>query len=123
MNGLYHDNHQGIDIIVIDYSSVPHKEEFELMKYSLEYITSTQRRDNHVLEIISNVKLTHEILDFLPEYAKQIKHYVARWASIGIGRSVVKGIPNLPLGRGRDTRNKNIQWFETKEEALDFLVN
>ena len=123
MNGLYHEYHQGVDIIVIDYSIVPHEDEFGLMKYSLDYLSSTNRSDNHVLEIISKVKLTHEIMEYLPEYIKHIKHFVRRWASIGIGGALVKKIPDLPFGKGRDTKNKNIEWFDTKEEAIDFLVS
>lgn len=124
MKGIYHEKHLNHEIIVIDYSIVPHEDEFKLMQDSLEYLASRSGLDNYVLEILSNVRLTQQQLDFLPEYVANIKHYVTRWASIGIGNEIVKNMPDLPFkGKpGSRERNLNINWFETKEEAIQFLI-
>lgn len=123
MKGLYTEIHNEKKIVVIDYSMVPHKEEFALMKYSLEYLSKYKKSSALVLEIISGVKLKKEILDYFPEYYNQIKGHVKRWASIGFGEMIFKEMIASERIPSNAARNKNINWFETKEEAILFLTH
>ncbi|SNT28000.1 hypothetical protein SAMN05421640_3142 [Ekhidna lutea] len=122
MQGLYTEIHNEKEIVVIDYSIVPHELEFDLMKYSLEYITKYERTSALVLEIISRVKLKQEILDYFPQYFDEIKGHVKRWGSVGFGKLIFKEMIDTKLITPRPGENRNIDWFETKEEALEFLI-
>ncbi|WP_425392075.1 hypothetical protein [Ekhidna sp.] len=122
MKALYTEVHRGREIVVIDYSMVPHEEEFALMKYSLEYISKFKGSTALVLEIISGVKLNKAILDYFPEYFDQIKGHVQRWASVGFGEIIFKEMVTSNAIPRHSIRNKNIEWFESKEEAINFLV-
>ncbi|MEP0985629.1 hypothetical protein [Ekhidna sp.] len=122
MEGLYTEIYRGKEIVVIDYSVIPHELEFELMKASLTCITGYEKSSASVLEIISGVKLSKEILDYFPYYYKEIKSHVWKWASVGFGELIFKEMVANKLIDEQASKNKNIQWFETKEEALSFLT-
>jgi hypothetical protein len=122
MEGLYKQMHNGKEIVVIDYSIVPHKIQFELMKHSLDYISKYENSSALVLEIITGVKLNREILEFFPEYFDQIKRHVKRWASVGFGEIIFKEMVTSESIPRHSIRNKNIDWFDTRDEAIQFLV-
>ncbi len=122
MKGLYKQIHFDKEIVVIDYSMIPRGDEFKLMKYSLSVISQYEKTSALVLEIISSVKLSHEILEYFPSYFEAIKGHVKRWASVGFGEMIFKEMVNSKLIPSKEAKNKNIDWFETKEEALGFLI-
>lgn len=122
MQGLYKEIQNGKEIVVIDYSIVSHEQEFQLMKESLVLITTYEKSSALVLEIITGVKLSTEILDYFPHYYGKIKSHVWRWASVGFGELIFKEMVANKLIDEQASKNKNIQWFETKEEALNFLI-
>ncbi|MEQ9007321.1 MAG: hypothetical protein RLP12_05520 [Ekhidna sp.] len=122
MEGLYKEIHDENEIVVIDYSKVPHEKEFELMKYSLEYISNYEKSSALVLEIISGVKLSAEILEYFPQYFDKIRKHVKRWGSVGFGKLIFKEMIDAKLIRPKSGENRNIDWFETKEDAIRFLV-
>lgn len=122
MEGLYTTEHSGKEIIVIDYSKVGQEQEFALMKHSLTFISKYETHSALVLEILKSVHLNAEILDFFPEYFEQIHSHVSRWASVGFGRMVWKEMIDANLIPKEAGRNRNINWFETEEEAMHFLV-
>ena len=122
MKGLNTVIHNEKKIVVIDYSVVPHEKEFELMKHSLEYITQYEKSSALVLEIISGVKLNKEILDYFPGYFEKIKVHVKRWASVGFGEMIFKEMIASKQIPSTAAKNKNIDWFETKEESITFLT-
>lgn len=122
MEGLYTQIHNEEEIVVIDYSTVVHGKEFELMKYSLEFISTYEKNSALVLEVIVGVKLSQEILDYFPEYFDKIKRYVKRWASVGFGEIIFKEMLTSKSIPRNAIKNESIEWFETREEALDFLI-
>ena len=122
MEGLYTELYNKKNIVVIDYSMVPHEKEFDLMKHSLQYITKYDKSSALVLEIIAGVKLNKEILDYFPGYYEKIKVYVKRWASVGFGKMIFKEMISSKQIPSSAAKNRNVEWFETKEEAIVFLT-
>lgn len=122
MEALYEEIHQNQEIVVIDYSHPTCNDGFALMKHSLEYLSGYEKSSAYVLEIVSGVKLSKEMLDFFPEYYDRIKHYVKRWGSVGFGKMIIKEMVATQMVHSRAMHNKNIEWFETKQEAIEFLV-
>ncbi|WP_424961417.1 hypothetical protein [Ekhidna sp.] len=92
------------------------------MKHSLEYLTKYDKSSALVLEIIAGVKLNKEILDFFPDYYGKIKVHVKRWASVGFGEMIFKEMIDSKQIPNSAAMNKNIEWFETKDEAISFLI-
>lgn len=68
MEALYKEIHQKKEIVVIDYSMVSKGHLLDLMKHSLEVICSYEKSSALVLEIMTGVRLSKEILDYFPTY-------------------------------------------------------
>ena len=122
MEALYKEIHQNKEIVVIDYSKVSQDQSIDLMKHSLEVICSYEKSSALVLEIITGVKLSKEILDYFPTYYKKIKSHVWKWSSVGFGNLIFTEMAESKQIDPYAINRQHIEWFETKEEAIEFLV-
>ncbi|WP_420318459.1 hypothetical protein [Ekhidna sp.] len=123
MKGLYTEVHDEVEIVIIDYSMVSHENQFELMKLSLDYIKEYEPSSALVLEIITKVKLKEEILEYFPTYFESIKGHVSKWASVGFGKLIFKEMVAAKRIDASAINSKRIDWFESREEAMQFLMS
>ncbi|WP_420577822.1 hypothetical protein [Ekhidna sp.] len=122
MEALYKEIHQKKEIVVIDYSMVSQGHLLDLMKHSLEVICSYEKSSALVLEIMTGVRLSKEILDYFPTYYKKIKSHVWRWSSVGFGNLIFTEMVHSKQIDPHAINRQHIEWFETKEEAIEFLI-
>ncbi len=102
-------------IQVVDYSGLKDDEPGVLLQLSQKTIIESSHHPVLLLEIVNNVRINDDVMVILTNYVKNIEDYVSKYACIG-------ALPRV-LSQQLSTAKLTLEVFESKEEALEYLVS
>jgi hypothetical protein len=110
--------HLGKAIIIHNYVAIDDEDFVEAIEYN---VSDTARRaipDQLLLLDITNAYITTEVLETFKKAAIDIKPYTKKIAVVGV-RGIQKVFFKIVI---TFSKSNNIKSFETREEAMDWLV-
>lgn len=111
-------NYQGKKIIYIDFSNCQPKDASEIMEHAKAVISQEPPNSLLTLTNVTNLRFDIELSQQFKAYTEFNKPYVKAAAIIGAAGLLKSGFQFVAHFAKRDIRA-----FDTKDEALDWLVN
>lgn len=110
--------YKGKEVWIADYSNTEFEESLPILHFVEEKILSSGRKDILLLDIVSNIKLNSKNNAKVKEFAKTVDPYLAKYAVVGVAGLIKAIATSLKI-----FNLIKIRLFDTKEEALEYLIS